>query len=161
MFVISIILLTSTLIISQQTDFLQRMDLGFEKDQLMYVSLKGKLQEQVKTMKEEIEHLPGVISSSAVSYLPTMIGNNGEDWEWEGKNQNFKPLVTTWETDEDLLKTFGAKMAEGNFLSRDQEGIVINKTFADIIGWNSFAGKTLNNGESHLPDSGSHSGYSF
>jgi len=150
MFVISIILLTSTLVISKQTDFLQRMDLGFEKDQLMYVSLKGKLQEQVKTLKEEIGHSPGVVSSSAVSSLPTMIGNNGENWDWEGKNQNFKPLVTTWETDEDLIKTFGAKMTEGNYLSRDQDGIVINKTFADMIGWKSFNGKTLKNGDTQL-----------
>ncbi len=47
MFAISIVLLSSTLIISQQTRFLQRMDLGFEKDQLMYVKLNGKLKEQV------------------------------------------------------------------------------------------------------------------
>lgn len=146
MFVVSIILLSSTLVISQQTGFLQKMDLGFEKDQLMYVSLKGKLKEQVQALKQEIGRSPGVTSSCIVSFLPTLIGNNGEGWDWEGKDPNFKPLVTDWETGEDLLKTFGAKMVEGNFLSKDQEGIVINKTFADIIGWDSFAGKTLKNG---------------
>jgi putative ABC transport system permease protein len=144
-FVVSIMLLTSTLIISQQTRFLQKMDLGFEKDQLMYVSLKGKLQEQVQALKQEIGRSPGVISSSIVSFLPTMIGNNGEAWNWKGKDPNFKPLVTNWNTDEDMLKTFGAKMAEGNFLNKNQKGIVINKTFADMIGWDSFTGKTLNN----------------
>jgi putative ABC transport system permease protein len=146
MFVVSIILLSSTLVISRQTGFLQKMDLGFEKDQLIYVSLKGKLQQQVQALKQELGHSSGVISSTAVSFLPTMIGNNGEMWNWEGKDPNFKPLVTEWEVDEDLLKTFGAKMVEGTFLSRDQEGIVINKTFADMIGWNGFAGKTLKNG---------------
>jgi putative ABC transport system permease protein len=35
-------------------------------------------------------------------------------------------------------------MVEGNYLSKNQEGIVINKTFADMIGWDSFTGKTLN-----------------
>jgi putative ABC transport system permease protein len=68
-------------------------------------------------------------------------------WNWEGKDPNFKPLVTEWQTDEDLLKTFGAKMVEGEYLNKNQEGIVINKTFADLIGWNSFAGKTLKNGD--------------
>ena len=148
MFVVSIILLTSTLVISRQTSFMQKMDLGFEKDQLMYVSLKGKLQEQVKALKEELAHSPGVISASVVSNLPTLIGNNGEMWNWEGKDPNFKPLVTEWETDEDLLKTFGAKMAEGDYLNKNHEGIVINKTFADIIGWKSFEGKILKNGDS-------------
>ena len=148
MFVISIILLTSTLLISKQTAFMQRMDLGFEKDQLMYVSLKGKLQNQVQALKQELSNSSGVVSTSAVSFLPISIGNNGEMWNWEGKDPNFKPLVTEWQTDEDLLKTFGAKMAEGEYLNKNQNGIVINKTFADLIGWNSFAGKTLKNGDS-------------
>jgi putative ABC transport system permease protein len=113
----------------------------------MYISLKGKLQDQLQALKQEIGHSSGVISSTGVSFLPVMIGNNGENWNWEGKDPNFKPLVTSWETDEDLLKTFGAKMVEGDYFKKDQEGIVINKTFADMIGWNSFAGKTLKSGD--------------
>jgi putative ABC transport system permease protein len=146
-FIVSIILLTSTLVISQQTRFLKTMDLGFEKDQLIYVSLKGKLKEQVQALKGEIGRSPDVISSCVISHLPTLIGNNGEGWNWEGKDPNFKPLVTSWETDEDLLKTFGAKMTQGDFFNRNQEGIVINKTFADMIGWESFAGRSLKNGD--------------
>jgi len=145
MFVVSIGLLTSTLIISQQTRFLQKMYLGFEKDQLMYISLKGKLRDQVSALKEELTRSSDVISASVVSFLPTNIGNNGEGWKWEGKDPNFKPLVTEWGTDEDLVKTLGAKMAEGDFFNKTQEGIVINKTFADMIGWDSFVGKTLKN----------------
>ena len=145
MFAVSIILLTSTLIISRQADYLQKMDLGFEKDPLMYLSLKGKMREQIQVLKQEIGQSPGVISSSIISHIPTMIGNNGEGWNWEGKDPNFKPLVTSWETDEDLLKTFNAKMLEGEFFNRNLQGIVINKSFADLIGWDNYAGKTLYN----------------
>jgi putative ABC transport system permease protein len=74
-----------------------------------------------------------------------MIGNNGEDWNWEGKSPDFKPLVTDWESDENMVKTFGAKMSEGSYFDKNQPGIVINKTFANLIGWNSFTGKTLIN----------------
>jgi putative ABC transport system permease protein len=144
MFIVSTVLLTSTLIISKQTGFLQKMDLGFEKDQLMYISLNGKLHEQVQALKQELGSSSDILSSCAVAHLPTQIGNNGEGWNWEGKDPNFKPLVTTWATDEDLLKTIGAKMSEGDFFNRNSEGIVINKAFADIIGWNSFTGKYLN-----------------
>ncbi len=143
MFVISIILLTSTLVISKQTDYLRRMDLGFEADQLISVSLKGKLREQVGVLKQEIGRSPDVISSCCVAHLPVMIGNNGEGWAWEGKDPNFKPLVTVWLADEDLLKTLKAEMAEGDFISRNSDGIVINKTFANIIGWDSFEGRTV------------------
>lgn len=143
MFAVSIILLSSTIIISKQTSYLQNMDLGYEKDQLMYVNLNGKLKEQVSALKEEIGRSTGVLSSCAVSFIPVMIGNNGEDWSWEGKSPDFKPLVTSWNTDEDMIKTMGAKMAEGEFIRKNQEGIVINRTFAKMIGWNDFTGKTI------------------
>lgn len=143
-FVVSIGLLASTNIISKQTRFLQQIDLGFEKDQLMYISLKGNLNVQSSTLKEEIGRSSDVISSTVVSFLPTMIGNNGEDWEWEGKDPNFKPLITNWETDENLLNTFGATMSEGKYFEKNQDGIVINRTFADLVGWDSFEGKSLN-----------------
>lgn len=143
-FVVSIVLLSSTMIISKQTRLMQHMDLGFEKDQLMYVSLKGKLNNQYAALKEEIGRSSNVISATVTSFLPNLIGNNGEGWNWGGKDPNFKPLVTNWETDEDLLKTFGVRMYEGNYFEKNQAGIVINKTFADMIGWDSFVGKSLN-----------------
>jgi putative ABC transport system permease protein len=143
MFAISVILLTSTLVITQQTTFMQKMDLGFDKDQLMYVNLNGKLKEQSEALKQELRRSPEILSACVVAHLPIQVGNNGEGWNWEGKDPNFKPLVTSWDTDEDLLKTFGAKMEEGDFFNRNLNGIVINKTFADMIGWDSFVGKSL------------------
>jgi len=142
-FAVSITLMASTFIISQQSSYLQKLDMGFENDQLMYLSLKGKLRDQAGALKEEIKRSSDILSATVVSHLPTMIGNNSESWNWEGKDPSFKPLVTEWSTDEDLIRTFGAKMAEGNYLAKDRSGIVINKTFASLIGWNSFSGKTI------------------
>ena len=142
-FMVSIILLTSTLIISKQTMYLQNMNVGFNKDQLLYVSLDGKLKEKARALKEDAGRTSGVYSSTITSFLPVTIGNNGEGWNWEGKDPEFKPLVTNWETDEDMIKTLGAKLIEGNYFSSDRKGIVINKAFADAIGWNSFTGKIL------------------
>lgn len=143
-FMVSIILLTSTIVISRQTIFLQKMDIGFNKDQLIYVNLDGKLQEKAKALKEEIGRSAGVSSSTITDFLPVFIGDNGEGWGWEGKDANFKPLVTTCSSDEDMIKTLEAKLIEGNYFSNDRQGIVINKAFADVIGWKNFAGKTLN-----------------
>ncbi len=143
-FTVSIALLTSTLIISKQTMFLQNMDMGFNKEQLVYITLDGQLRTQAKTLKEEIKRLPNVQSATIAMSLPVSVGNNGEGWNWEGKDPNFRPLVTNYEADEDMLKTFEAKLIEGHFFSNDRRGIVINKAFADAIGWSSFEGKTLN-----------------
>lgn len=150
-FVISIVLLASTLVISKQTRFMQQIDLGFEKEQLVYVSLKGKLMDQSSALKEELARSSDVLSATVTSFLPSGIGENDEDWDWEGKDPSFRPLVIRWGTDEDLLKTLGARMVEGNFFDKNQNGIVINKAFADMIGWNSFTGKSLNHFGSPVP----------
>lgn len=150
-YVVSIILCTSMLVISRQTLHLQKMDIGYNKEQLLYIELEGKLKEKVKALKEEIGRSPGVSSTTVTSHLPIQIGNNGEGWNWEGKDVNFKPLVTNWSTDEDMVKTLGANLIEGNYFSRDRRGVVINKAFADAIGWNSFVGKILNAYGEDLP----------
>ncbi|HLP05987.1 MAG TPA: ABC transporter permease [Paludibacter sp.] len=142
-FTVSIVLIASTFIISKQTLFMQNMDIGYNKEQLLYISLDGKLKEKAKTLKNEIGRLPGVIASTATSNLPTEVGNNGEGWDWQGKDPNFKLLVTDWGTDEDMVKTLQPKLIEGSFFSNDIHGIVINKAFADAIGWKSFVGKNL------------------
>ena len=142
-FVVSVILLTSTLIISKQLLYLQKMDAGFNKEQLMYIKLDGKLREKAKTLKDEIKRMPEISSASITSFLPVTIGSNGEGWSWEGKDPNFKPLVSNWETDADMAKTLEAKITEGNYFSDDRKGVVINKAFADAIGWDNFVGKTL------------------
>ncbi len=143
-FLLAIILLTSTVVITKQTRFMQKMDLGLEKEELFYVRLDGQLQSKANTLKEEILRLPEIASASIISQLPTGIGSNGEGWNWEGKDPNFKPLVTNWNADEDLLKTFGITLYEGEMFNQQRQGILINKTFADMIGWDSFSGKFIN-----------------
>lgn len=145
-FMVSIILFTATLVIYKQTLFLQNMKVGFNKEQLIYFNLEGKLKDKTKTLKEEVGRIVGVSNSTVTDFLPVIIGNNGEGWSWEGKDVNFKPLVTNWRTDEDMLETLEPQMIEGNYFSYDRQGIVINKALADMIGWKTFVGKTLNNG---------------
>ncbi|MGV8827312.1 MAG: ABC transporter permease [Breznakibacter sp.] len=144
LYVVSIILLSSTIVIYQQTKFLQNRNLGYEKEQLMYIGLSGALKNHAFSLKEELGRHPGVESVCMTAGLPFSIGNNGEGWNWEGKDPQFKPLVTNWLTDQNLVATFGATMLEGRYFNDQEQGIVINKTFADMIGWDSFAGKTIN-----------------
>ncbi|MGQ1891727.1 FtsX-like permease family protein [Thermophagus sp. OGC60D27] len=143
-FIVSLLLLSGTFIISKQTDYLQNMDLGYDRSQLIYVYLNGKLKNRHQAFKQEINRNTNVESSTVISHLPFSIGNNGEGWKWDGKDPSFKPLVTDWQGDTDLLKTFGIELKEGTFFrNNDQKGVVINETFANMIGWNQFEGKNI------------------
>ena len=144
-FIVSMILLSSTLIIGKQTRYMKNMDIGLAKDEVLYVQLKGQLRKQYEVLKSEISRLPGVASTCVTSAVPPRIGNNGEGWNWNGKNPDFKPLVTNWYADEDVLKAFQITIREGAVFSLNPNEIMINKRFADLIGWNQFEGVTISN----------------
>ena len=143
MFFVSIVLLASTLVISKQVHYMQKLDVGFDREQLMYINLRGELKNHCSSLKGEMEKSTDVLSVAAVSHLPSEIWNNSDGWNWEGKDPGFKPIVTVWGADKDFLKTFGTRIIEGNFFDKEQNGIVINKTFADMIGGDKLVGKTL------------------
>ena len=64
-FSISIFLLIATLVVSQQTQFIQHTHLGYDKENLLYVRVEGELEEQSKYLhfKREASRIPGVAVS--------------------------------------------------------------------------------------------------
>ncbi len=143
--IISIGLLSSTFIIGKQINYLDNMNIGYQKEQLMYIKLSGELKNKTALLKEKLADVPGITETSVVGNTPLEIGSNGEGWDWQGRQPDFKPLVTNWAVDYNLCKTLNSKMVEGDFWKEGETNkIVINKAFADLIGWDSFTGKTIN-----------------
>lgn len=68
-FVIAIILISGTLIISRQIDFIQSVSLGFTKENVLVVERFGN-RPQSEAIKEEIKKIPGVIAAGGTSTMP-------------------------------------------------------------------------------------------
>ncbi|WP_332368356.1 permease prefix domain 2-containing transporter [Spirosoma telluris] len=66
-FVLSIILVISTVVIYRQLAYMQSAKLGFEKSQLLYVRLKGDLRFKAQQVKSQVAQLPGVAKVSATT----------------------------------------------------------------------------------------------
>ncbi|NOR14094.1 MAG: FtsX-like permease family protein, partial [Candidatus Aminicenantes bacterium] len=60
-FAISIILISMTLVISQQMDFMQNKHMGFIKDNQIVIERAYALGPQVEAFKQELRNLPGVV----------------------------------------------------------------------------------------------------
>ncbi|TCO09377.1 ABC transporter permease [Natronoflexus pectinivorans] len=145
-FAMSIALLSSTFVINSQISHLQKLDLGFTKDHIVYLRLNGQLQSQASTLQNELTRNPNIQSTTILSNLPNAIGNNGEGWNWENRNIEFRPLVYNWYVSPDLLNTLEIELKEGEFFRENQQNaVVINRTFARMIGWDSFQGKSITN----------------
>jgi putative ABC transport system permease protein len=153
-FAISISLIIASVVVYKQIAFIRNKDLGFVKEQLLYVPIRGYFPDSSAAIKQELLQYPDILSVSVTSHLPTGIYWNGSGWDWEGRNPNVDPLVTNLAADPDFLETFKIKMAQGEFYPKSAQtadsgytlSIVINEEFGRIIGRDSLIGQRLTTG---------------
>ena len=141
-FALSIVFIASTLTIYNQLRYIQNKNLGFDKQHLMYFSLKGDLKRKALTFKEEVSKLSSIESATATTNNLVNVSNSS-GIEWEGQKTGSDFLVTQINIDPDFMSTVGAKMASGrNFSnaivsdSSDKMGAyLLNETAVRRMGW--------------------------
>lgn len=156
-FSLSIGLIICSLIVNKQLEFLKSKDLGFDKENLIYIQVQGKMMDRYEIIKQELLNHHDIINVTRTShYNPYSIGSNGGGWLWEGKDPNLNPLVYFMVGDVGFPETFKIEMLEGRFFSPEYQSdtasfgsdlnVVINKTFADMIGYDGITEKYLTRG---------------
>ena len=135
-FTISIILIIGTLIIFKQINYMLNKDMGFDKERLMVIRRASVLGSKVKTFKEELIKLPGVINASASTAAP-MNNNNGNGYTMEGRDQESFILETNW-VDYDYFDTYKIKLKDGRLFdpehATDQEACIVNYSAVQNFG---------------------------
>jgi putative ABC transport system permease protein len=124
----------------RQLHYIQTMDLGYNMENLMLFSSRGKLLERYEAAKNELLQIPGVRKVSASSTYPTGGRSNSKSWQWEGKNPEFKSLITDMSVDSDFLEAFEIPLVQGRFFRQEDDHagrsaeIVVNEKMAGILG---------------------------
>ncbi len=154
-FAISILLIISTIIVSQQLSFMRNQDLGFDKEQIVVLSLRGsgEARQKYNVLKDEfMKH--ATIVSAATSY--TVPGRNPSSNAMlpEGfSGDQWQTFLINW-ADYDYLETYKIRLVAGRDFSRDFEtdkegAFILNEAAVKSLGWNSpedAIGKTWNLG---------------
>ncbi|MBL0740819.1 ABC transporter permease [Chryseolinea sp. Jin1] len=133
-FGLSILLLIATIVVSQQTSFLQHMNLGYDKENLFYFPIEGELAkyDKFQALKQKAAQLPGVMMVDRSSEAPHAMGfvvdeddgvaetQNPDDTaiKWEGRDKGsmvgFKPTSVGF----DFVKLMNLDIVEGRDFSR-------------------------------------------
>ncbi len=146
-FTLSIILIISTIFISRQVRYVQQTNLGYDRDNLIYIPLEGELSKNFDLFKSEAQRLPGITSVSAVNLSPTNLQNGTMGIDWPGKDPNSKPTFAQIAVNYDFIKTMKLQMARGRDFSKDfatdSVGYIINEAAAATIGYKDPLGKPL------------------
>lgn len=149
-FVLTIVMLVSTLLIGKQLNFIQEKDMGFNKDRLLIIDINsGNVRRQFQSMKNEFETIPGVESVGVSSRVPGEWKNIGEVYA-KAKNADRDAIdsVRTYFMgfDEGMIETFRFEMSAGGFFADnggDSTHVIINQSAADALGLNNPIGTRL------------------
>lgn len=146
-FVLSIVLIIGTMVVSRQISYTQTRNLGYDRDNLVYVPLEGDLTNQYELFKQQALNLPGIQSVSRMSDQPTAIQNGTLGVEWDGKDKNSKPSFSHAAVGYDFIKTMKITLLAGRDFSRDfatdSAGYIINEQALKKIGYKDPVGKRL------------------
>ncbi|MCX6640243.1 MAG: ABC transporter permease [bacterium] len=153
-FTVSVILIISTTLVYRQMHYIDNKELGFNKKQLIYLPVEGKLNQSYEVVKHDLLQCPQILGVTKVSDSPAGIYQNGSGWQWDGKSPDVVPEVTYLHADADFPETFQMRMSQGKFFDRDESesstNIVINQRFAEIMDLGNPIGKTLQNDDVKL-----------
>lgn len=146
-FVISAGLITCTLIVSKQLNYIQNMDMGLNRDHVVILFNNPTLMKSYNDFKTELESGRGINCVTSGAQGPTFVGQTiGVDWE---NNPNPEDLPVDYTVvDYDFFKAFDMEIIRGRtfsplFPSDEGESCIINQTAVAQLGFEDPIGKTI------------------
>lgn len=148
-FTMSIVLLTGTVVVYWQLNYIQHKKLGFDREQVLIVKNTDVFtQQQAHTLKQELQSVPGITAVSFTAFLPVPSNRNDNPfYNKPGRQQADAIMMQNWRVDHDYVKTLGIELAEGRFFSTafpsDSDGVVINESAAKQMGFSNPIGQRI------------------
>jgi putative ABC transport system permease protein len=139
-FVVSIILILSTIVVSKQLVYMQNRDTGFNKSQVVTLPMTEKMQQHFDAIRGDLLENPKIHGITASTRkLGTPLWRN--EILFEGKNPKEKWISPYMAVDYDFLSFYGIELLEGRDFSpkfaddSNSRSYIINNTLAKQIGW--------------------------
>lgn len=140
-FSIAIVLISGTLVLWEQVEYMQNKDLGYDKEQVLSFPLDGKRNSYaaIRLLRNELAGNPNILGVTA-SDNNLGRGKDGSQYtsvwgfEYKGKTVKTNSLVV----DYDYIKTLGLELMQGrsfdNNRENDSQVVIINESMARELG---------------------------
>lgn len=137
-FVIAVVMIISTLVIRQQIQHAQNRDVGFKKDNLVYVVEIGAIAKNIALIRQAL--LEQGIATSVTRTMSPMT-ERWSGWSgasWEGKDPNSIIPFNRQSADDRLIETTGLELIKGRDFDlrrfpTDSMAAIINETAAKVM----------------------------
>ena len=146
-FALSIILILGMIVIYRQIDFIHNKNLGFAKEDLLYIPIEGELQKTYPAFKDELLRQTGIKSVSSSQSSPLEVGSSTQGVRWPGKDTTKMILFSNNPITYDYIKTMGIQLVDGRDFDPsyglDSNNYLVNEAAAGKIGYKEPVGKEL------------------
>jgi len=148
-FTISTVLITGTIAVYNQMNFIQNFKLGYNKDQVITVDASSISANRSKAFKSEVLKDPVIQSATMSGFLPVSNSNRNNTTYWKKGNRtpDASVLMQTWAVDHDYIKTLGMNIVAGRDFSpdypSDSSAIILNQRAAMLFGFKNPIGEEI------------------
>jgi putative ABC transport system permease protein len=129
-FALSVFLIIGTVVVFRQMKYMRTTSMGFDKDQLLTIRLRGTTAASYEPFRNELRKDSRVLGVTAATDLPSAIGSNSSGAEWRGKDPEQKILIGLSGVDYDYIDVLKIELLEGRNFSREYES---DKTQAFLV----------------------------
>ncbi|WP_143306254.1 ABC transporter permease [Chitinophaga vietnamensis] len=157
-FVISSVLIISTIIVYQQVKYAQSRAIGYAPNNMLSVITTEDLKKNRVPLKQDLLNT-GYFTAVAQSSQPmTALYNSWGDFSWDNKNPNDDIAIDVILTEWDFEKAAGLTFVDGRPFSRDyptdSNAVILNQTAAKTIGYDHPVGRSIRLGNRVLTITG-------
>lgn len=147
-FTISAVLITAVMVVSQQIDYIQSKNLGYNKDNLLrfdYVTQEGP---GFRAFIQELKSIPGIVNAAGAVDDATGEHGGTSNVSWPEKEEGTRTYFEILNVGYDFLETMNIEMAAGRSYvpGRDVGGrskIIFNEAAIEAMGLKDPIGKTV------------------
>lgn len=141
-FALSIVMIIGTILINRQLHFISSKKLGLNKDNLVYIEMRGDLKNKYTLVKNELLQNTAIQSVSATNYYSMpfkWVGSSGTgDFGYPGKNPGDHFMIHDFKVGHDFIKTLHLEVKEGrNFsasIATDTANFLLNEAAVKRMG---------------------------
>jgi putative ABC transport system permease protein len=143
-FIAAVFLITTSLFIKIQYDYLRNKDWGIQTENVLYFNSEME-RKKVDDIMAELKQNPVIVDVTAAAHYPGQEKTQG----WGRPFDDVQINLNIWPVKTDFFDFFGVKVAEGErFKENDKDKMILNRSFSEKYGFNdNLVGKELSDHE--------------
>ena len=151
-FSLSILLMIGVLVVHKQLGFARRVGTGYDRDNLVLLSMKGGCEASYEALKRELLRNPRILNVTGMRVRLPHFSWRQSGFHWEGRDPSQPQELSTNMVNYDFIDTFRIELVEGRDFSPDHpsdaaSSCLINEELAKLMGRPKAEGRELRQGE--------------